>query len=102
MSFLGPTVRTTNVDLSADRIISAGSISIQGVVVANSITASGTGVRVEFEDNDTNRILTVVVGCCSTIDIELPFLADNGFRIRGLPTMGDEVFVTIYHTQDGA
>ena len=87
----------TRVELDAERVISADSIRINGIVVSN----NSAGVReVEFVDADGVAIMSVAILEDTTIPIEIEWLAENGLTISSLSEAG--VTVTVFHGATGA
>ena len=68
--------RITRVELDADREISAGSIRVQNVLVANGTAAN---VVVNFTDVDATVILTMAVLANDSQTFAGNWIADKGF-----------------------
>jgi len=84
------------VTLAAARVISADSIKVHGIVIANTSQAA---VTVIFEDSANTAVMTVEVPANNTHNVEILWLADNGLGIR---IVNANVIVTVFHGQSGA
>ena len=95
-----PTVKSTRVDLQADRTIESGNtIIVNGIIIANEHTSP---VTVDFQTNSAAVRFSVVCPAQDSRFIDWAFLADSGLVIDGLASNGDKVFVSIFHTSGGA
>ena len=93
-----PTASTiSRLPLDEDRVVSAGSIRVNLVYVANS-TASPASVA--FLDNNDIPVLNMTVPALDSESFPGVWLADNGLKVSGLSDAG--VIVTVLHSQDGA
>ena len=87
----------TYVTLDAARNISNNSITVYGMIFANS--TAGT-LTVTAQNSADATIFTVEVPANSTVTFETVWLADSGL---GFATNGDaDMTVAVFHTQDGS
>ncbi len=87
----------TRVEMDALRVISAFSVRIVGIVVANN---SGAVREVEFVDADGVAVLTVAIAEDTTEVIDIEWLAENGLTVSTVGQAG--VTVTVFHGGTGA
>jgi hypothetical protein len=89
--------RITRVELDAAREISAGSIRVQNILVANGTAGN---IVVDFTDADATVILTMAVLAHESQEFGGDWIADNGLSVL---TEGDaDVVVTAIHSYEGA
>lgn len=89
--------RVTRVTLNQDQIIAeGGTCSVFCIVIANSHTQ---GIEADIQDVAGNNQITITVPCVDTRILDCEFVADGGIVISGLPSNGDKVFVTVFHSQ---
>jgi hypothetical protein len=89
--------RLTRVALDQNRVISAGSIRVTGVVVSN---GTGAAVTVVFRDREANNVMDITVPTNDTVSFNIPFVADKGLNI--VSASSADVVVTVAHGADGA
>jgi len=89
--------QTTRVELDGAKVISAGSIRVDGFIVSNDTSGN---VEAELVDSDGAAIMSVAVLANDSIVWSTSFMADNGLSISTLGT--DEVSVTVAHSRIGA
>lgn len=91
--------KRSRVTLAADRTISANSIVVFGIIIANNLTSP---VSVDFTDADGNIELTLNCEAENSIVHNIPFIADDGLLIDATGIASASVLVTVYHSHDGA
>ena len=95
---MGATVsRITTGDLNGDLVISAFSIRVESVLIANSTAGS---VDVTLEDASGVTVATISVGIGVSQDWYPNCMFDNGLTIASASSAA--VFATVTHSADGA
>ena len=89
-----PAPRSEVVQLDAVRTISTEPILIHGFHIDND--APIAAAEIEVEDKDGNHIITLQAGLSlfASVDINIPFLADNGLVF---PATDSDLFVTVFY-----
>jgi hypothetical protein len=91
--------RTTRVvgDGSAAKTISAGTIRVNGIVVANT---DSTALEVNFTDADDTTILTFTAAGDESTILDVIWLADNGLKMAAATPA--TIIATVFHGYAGS
>ncbi len=82
--------------LDATRTVTAGSIRVHSIFVAN---ATSSPAEVVFTDTAGTPILNIVCPANDSEQFTAVWIADSGLKILGLANVN--IIVTIVHSQDG-
>jgi hypothetical protein len=87
----------SRVELDDDRVISAGTLHVLGILVSN---ATISDVEVVFKNNAAAPILNIAVPAHDSVEFSAQWMADKGLNVASL---GDaNVVVTVAHGAEGA
>jgi hypothetical protein len=82
--------------LDSNLSVSTNTIHIYGIVIGNRNSAVAD-VQITEADGST-VIMELAIPGDSTFETNLPFLADGGFIIQTVATIGSDVFATVFHS----